>query len=639
MPRLIDNINNPDDLKRLSPEELPLLADELRDEILRTTAITGGHVASSLGTVELTLALHYVFDAPRDQIVWDVGHQAYAHKLLTGRRGVFPTLRQEGGISGFLRRDESVYDPFGAGHASTSISAALGMIEAMRHQGRNGRVVAVIGDGGLTGGMAYEALNHAGHLKRNLIVVLNDNEMSIHPNVGALSSFLSRKMTSGYINRFVAGVRDAIRSLPRIGEGAFHVAKRFKDALKNFLTPGYLFEGFGFTYVGPIDGHNLDELLEAFNNIKAMRNGPILLHVRTVKGKGYEPAEKAPVRFHGIGPFDRRSGEPKKSGDDRPAYTRVFADALIELARDDPRIVAITAAMPNGTGLDRFAEMYPDRFYDVGIAEQHAVGFAAGLAAQGLRPVVAVYSTFMQRAYDQVVHDVCLQKLPVVFAMDRAGLVGADGPTHHGSFDLSYMRHIPNMTIMAPSNEEELRRMMATALSMEGPAAVRYPRDVVLGIPVTSPIEPVEAGGAKLIRKGKDAVIVAAGVVVNDALSAAETLEREGLDVAVVDARFIKPLDKELILEWAERTGNVLVVEENVMAGGFGAAVAETLAGANMSGVRLRLLGIPDEFVPQGSLASLKSRLGLEPGGIRKGVLELVGVGSVRPRAVHEKKS
>ncbi len=639
MPRFIDKINNPEDLKRISPEELPMLADELRDEILRTTTATGGHVASSLGTVELTLALHYVFEAPRDQVIWDVGHQAYAHKLLTGRRGKFPTLRQEGGISGFPRREESIYDAFGAGHASTSISASLGMIEAMRHQGRNGRVIAVIGDGGLTGGMAYEALNHAGHLSRNLIVVLNDNEMSIHPNVGALSSFLSRKMTSGYINRFVAGVRDTIRGLPRIGEDAFHIAKRFKDALKNFLTPGYLFEGFGFTYVGPIDGHNMEELLEAFNNIKDMRDSPILLHVRTIKGKGYEPAEKAPVKFHGVGPYDRRSGEMKKSADNRPAYTQVFADAIIELARTDPRVVAVTAAMPNGTGLDKFAEMYPDRCYDVGIAEQHAVGFAAGLAAQGLKPVVAVYSTFLQRAYDQIVHDVCLQNLPVVFAMDRGGLVGADGPTHHGCFDLSYLRHIPNMTVMAPSDEEELRRMMATALSMGGPAAVRYPRDKALGIPVTSPIEPIDAGKGKLVREGEDAAIVAVGVTVNDALGAAENLAQEGLETAVINARFVKPLDSELILEWAKRTGKVLVVEENAVVGGFGAAVAEMLSEANVTGVSVKLLGIPDEFIPHGSLSSLKSRLGLEPEGIRKGILELMGISSIRPRVVQEKKN
>ncbi len=632
MSRLIEKIDTPEDIKRLSHEDLPILADEIRDEILRTVSRTGGHLASSFGTVELTVALHYIFDAPRDLIIWDVGHQAYSHKILTGRRETFPTLRQENGISGFPKREESPYDTFGTGHAGTSISASLGMAEALLHQGRRGRVIAIIGDGGLTDGMAYEAFNHAGHLRRNLIVVLNDNEMSIHPNVGALSSFLSRKMTAGPFNRFQAAVRDGIRSLPRIGEGAFHLAKRFKDAFKNFLSPGYLFEGFGFTYVGPIDGHRMDELLETFSNVKAMKNGPVLVHVRTTKGKGYEPAEKEPVKFHGVGPFNRRSGQTIARDDAKPTYTRVFSDALIELASSDRRILAITAAMPNGTGLDRFAERFPDRCYDVGIAEQHAVVFAAGLAAQGLRPVVAVYSTFLQRAYDQIIHDICLQKLPVVFAMDRAGVVGADGPTHHGNFDLSYLRHIPGITVMAPSNEEELRRLLATALELNGPSAIRYPRSKSLGIEVTSPIRSLEVGKAKLIRSGRDAVIMAVGVTVNNAVKAAEDLAGEDFNVAVMDIRFVKPPDRKMIIEWAERTGRVLVVEENTVMGGFGTAVLEILSEQGLTNVRTKLLGIPDRFISHGSTSSLHASIGLDSEGIRKGVLELMGISEIRPQ-------
>jgi len=635
VPRLIDKINTPEDIKRLPPEDLTILADEVRDEILRTVSRTGGHLASSLGTVELTVALHYIFDAPRDLIIWDVGHQSYAHKILTGRRESFATLRQEGGISGFTKRGESPYDSYGAGHASTSVSAALGMIEAFHCQGRQGRVIAVIGDGGLTGGMALEALNHAGHLHRNLIVILNDNEMSIHPNVGALSSFLSRKMAAGSVNRFMAAVRDGIRSLPRIGEGAFNIAKRFKDALKNFLSPGYLFEGLGFTYIGPIDGHAMDDLLETFRNIKAMKNGPVVLHVRTIKGKGYEPAEKEPVKFHGVGPFNRQTGEIPEKPDPRPSYTDVFSDALIELAQSDPRILAITAAMPNGTGLDKFMDRFPERCYDVGIAEQHAVGFAAGLAAQGMRPVVAVYSTFLQRAYDQILHDVCLQNLPVVFVMDRAGIVGADGPTHHGAFDISYMGHMPNMTIMAPCNEEELRRMLATALKINGPSAIRYPRGKAVGVQTTSPIEPLDVGKAELLREGRDLVILAVGAMVKDAVAASERMATEGISAAVINVRFVKPMDREMILEWSRRTGRALIVEENAAMGGFGTAVLQLLSDEGLTDVRAKVLGIPDKFIPHGKSESLRASIGLDADGIRKKALELMGVSELKARAAH----
>lgn len=626
MTRLIDSINSPSDLRRLSPADLTLVAEELRDEILRTVCLTGGHLASSLGTIELTVALHYVFNAPDDLFIWDVGHQAYAHKILTGRREQFSTLRQRGGISGFPKREESCYDCFGAGHASTSISAALGMAEALARKGEgHRRVIAVIGDGGLTGGMALEALNHTGHLSRDLVVVLNDNEMSISPNVGALSSFLSRKMTTGPITRATTAIRDSIRNLPQIGDDMFKVAKRFKDALKNFLSPGYLFEGLGFHYVGPINGHRIDELLETLNNVKKLREGPILVHVRTVKGKGYEPAEKEPVAFHGVGPFDRRTGRVLKDKIAKTSYTQVFADALTELAEADDHVVAITAAMPNGTGLDRFQAKFPDRCYDVGIAEQHAVGFAAGLATQGFRPVVAIYSTFLQRAYDQIVHDVCLQNLPVLFALDRAGIVGSDGPTHHGNLDLSYLRHIPNMVVMAPRDEEDLRRMLATGLAINGPSAVRYPRGNAEGVEVTSPIEPFEVGKGELIKTGNDIVLVAVGHSVNAACEAAEILSTQGVNAAVINARFIKPLDTELISRWAKSTGNVVTVEENVAIGGFGSAVLEMFEETGID-ARIRRVAIPDRFIEHGTSEELRADLGLDDHGIARTALDLLGI-------------
>lgn len=635
MTRLIESIHCPADLKKLSPSDLPLLADEIRDEILRTVCVCGGHLASSLGTVELTIAIHYVFNAPEDMIVWDVGHQAYAHKILTGRREMFPTLRQKDGISGFPKRAESPYDCFGAGHASTSISAALGIVEGLNRKGEgHRRVIAFIGDGGLTGGMALEALNHAGHLGRDLIVILNDNEMSIHPNVGAMSAFLSRKMTAGPITRTMAAAREAIKSLPTIGDEAFHVAKRFKDAFKNFLSPGYLFEGLGFEYVGPINGHRLDELIETLRNVQQLHEGPILLHARTIKGKGYEPAELDPVTFHGVGPFDRRTGKVNKKVGETPSFTRVFSDAMIELAEENEDVVAITAAMPNGTGLDRFMDKFPDRCYDVGIAEQHAVGFAAGLATQGLRPVVAIYSTFLQRAYDQIVHDVCLQNLPVMFALDRAGIVGADGPTHHGCNDISYLRHIPNLLVMAPSDEEDLRRMLATGLAFDGPSAVRYPRGNVIGVPVSSPIKPFEIGKGKLIRQGKDLVFVAIGNTVNVTLAAAEALKENGIvDAAVINARFIKPLDKDLICGWAMRTGKVITVEENVAAGGFGSAVLETFHEEGIE-AKTRCIAMPDRFIEQGSQGELRAMLGLDAENISRSAMEFMGIKNADKRSI-----
>lgn len=624
MSKLLENLNATADLKRFSMAELETLAGELREEIIDTVSRTGGHLASSLGVVELSIALHRVLDTPRDKVVWDVGHQAYAHKLLTGRLERFGTLRQLGGISGFPKRDESPHDCFDVGHSSTSISAALGMAAARDALGGQEKVVAVIGDGSLTSGLAFEGLNQAGHLKKDLVVVLNDNEMSISPNVGALSSFLSRKMTSDLFVRFKKETENLLGHVPRIGKDLLSLARRAEDSLKGFLTPGMLFEAFGFDYVGPIDGHNLDELIETLQNVSRL-DGPILVHVVTRKGKGYPPAEKNPSLFHGVGPFDRESGEVRGEKGGAASYTAVFGRTLAEMAEQDERIVAITAAMLEGTGLKAFAQRFPERFYDVGIAEQHAVTFAAGLACQGLRPTVAIYSTFLQRGYDNVLHDVCLQNLPVTFALDRGGLVGADGPTHHGVFDYSFLRHIPNLTFMVPRDELELRRAMATALEHEGPFAYRYPRGNGLGLPLDGPAETVPVGQGETLRAGDAGVIFAVGVSVQEALQAAQTLEEEeGLSLAVIDPRFLKPLDRNLLVGEARRTGMVVTVEENVLQGGFGSAILELLEEEGLSPQVLRI-GLPDAFVEQGSQAELRSRYGLDAAGIAGRIRAFLG--------------
>lgn len=617
-------------LKQLPAERLPEVADELRRVIIETVAKNGGHLASSLGVVELTVALHRVLDSPNDRIIWDVGHQAYAHKLLTGRYERFSTLRQLDGISGFPKPKESPHDSFGVGHSSTSISAALGMAAARDTLGGKEKIVAVIGDGSLTGGIAFEALNQAGHLKKNLIVILNDNEMSISPNVGALSSFFSRQMTSDFFVRMKRETENFLDSVPKIGKDLRRFAKKVEESVKGFLTPGMLFEAFNFDYVGPINGHKLDELVQTLENVQRM-DGPILVHVVTTKGKGFAPAEATPSIYHGVGPFDADSGAVKKSPGP-PSYTSVFGNTLVEMAEHDERIVAITAAMPEGTGLIPFAERFPERFFDVGIAEQHAVTFAAGMAARGLRPVVAVYSTFLQRAFDSVVHDVCLQNLPVTLAIDRCGLVGADGPTHHGAFDLSFLRPIPNLVCMVPRDEQELRRALATALGHNGPFAFRYPRGNGLGVDCSRVAEPLVIGEGEKLRDGSDAVVAAVGVAVETALAAAELLAEEGLSLSVLDARFVKPLDAKLLVSEAQRCGKVITVEENALMGGFGSAVLEIL---NDYGVLVPVcrFGLPDQFVEQGSQTQLRERLGLDSASLATTIREFISAGEVQSKA------
>ncbi len=612
---LLEQIQSPADLRKLRKEQLPALAEEIRRLIIETVAENGGHLSSNLGVIELTLALHRAFDTPSDRIVWDVGHQAYTHKLITGRKAKFCSLRQADGLSGFPKRDESEYDCFDVGHASTSISAALGMACARDAAGGKEKVVAVIGDGSLTGGLAFEGLNQAGHLKKDFILILNDNEMSISPNVGAVSSFLSRKMTSDLFIKFKKETENFLTHLPGFGRDLLSLAKRAEDSLKGFLTPGMLFEAFGFDYVGPIDGHNLEELEETLRNVSKL-NGPVLVHVLTRKGKGFAAAEADPATFHGVGPFDAQTGVVHKKADAAPSYTSIFGKTLVKMAEEDKRLVAITAAMLEGTGLKAFAERFPERFFDVGIAEQHAVTFAAGLACQGMRPVVAIYSTFLQRAYDNVLHDVCLQNLPVTFAMDRGGLVGADGPTHHGVFDYSYLRHIPNLVFMVPRDEVALQRTMATALQHDGPFAYRYPRGESEGLPQPTEIIPAPIGHGEKLRDGKDGVIFAIGTMVGEALQAAENLAGEGLELAVVDAVFLKPLDRELLLEEARRTGRVITAEENVLQGGFGSAVLELFEQEQVDSVRTLCIGLPDEFVEQGTQQQLRQRHGIDAAGM-----------------------
>lgn len=615
MHKLLDTINNPADLKNIPRQELPELVAEIRRFLIETVAQTGGHLASNLGAVELSVALHYCFDSPADKLIWDVGHQAYTHKILTGRRDSFHTQRQYQGISGFPKRSESPHDAFGAGHSSTSISAGLGMAAAQDLKESGNRVIAVIGDGSLTGGMAYEALNQAGHLKKNLIVVLNDNEMSIAKNVGAFSSFVSRKMTGSDFRKLKKEMQGLLESIPAIGKDILHFARRAENSLKGFLTPGMLFEALGFDYVGPIPGHDLPQLLEVFENVKGIE-GPVLVHVMTTKGKGYQPAEENPDVFHGVGPFDVATGKTTGGKPGATSYTGVFGAALLKLAEEDEKIIAITAAMPDGTGLTPFARRFPERFFDVGIAEQHGLTFAAGLAAAGFRPVAAIYSTFLQRAYDQIFHDVCLQKLPVTMALDRAGLVGDDGPTHHGTFDLSYLRHLPEMTLMAPKDENELQHMLKTAVYAGRPVALRYPRGAGYGIPLDQELQALEIGRGELLTEGDDLAIVAIGSTVYPALEAAKLLEAKGIRATVVNARFVKPLDRELILNAAMRTGCIITVEENALQGGFGSAVLELLADEGMTAVRVKRIGIPDRYIEQGPQPQLRANLGLDGAGI-----------------------
>jgi 1-deoxy-D-xylulose-5-phosphate synthase len=624
--RVLDGIDSPADLRRLERNDLSRLAEEIREEIISTCSQVGGHVAPSLGVVELTLALHYVFDTPRDKLIWDVGHQTYAHKLITGRRKQFKTLRQEGGISGFPKREESIYDTFGSGHSGTSISVALGMAEARDLRGDDHKVVAIIGDGGLTAGMAFEALNCAGEQKRDLIVVVNDNEMSISKSVGAISAYLNRIMTGHRVNRFRDDIKRFLQEIPGIGSSVLKFVKQSEESLKGLLVPGILFEELGFQYFGPLEGHHLDHLIETFRNIRKLK-GPILIHVLTKKGKGYPPAEQNPDIYHGVGRFERATGRIYTNSSP-PTYTEIFGRTLVELAGKDERVVAITAAMPLGTGLTEFAERFPKRFYDIGIAEQHGVTFAAGLALEGLRPVVAIYSTFLQRAYDQIVQDVCLQRVPVVFAMDRGGIVGEDGPTHQGLFDFSYLRHIPGMILMAPKDENELRRILATAIQYEdGPIAFRYPRGSGYGVPLDKKIKPLEIGRGEVLREGTDVLILAIGSTVYPALQAATLLEAEGIGVTVVNSRFVVPLDEELIDDLARRHRVLMTVEENVVTGGFGSAVLEFLHTKSYSPPRVRCLGIPARFVEHSPQAVLRRKYRLDPEGIAQEVRSVLNHG------------
>jgi len=615
MDKLLDTIGSPADLKKLSPEELVALAAEIRQFILETVSVTGGHLASNLGCVELTLALHYCFNSPEDRIVWDVGHQAYTHKIITGRKEKFHTQRRYQGISGFPKRSESPHDPFGAGHSSTSISAVLGMAVGSDLQGTDNRAIAVIGDGSMTAGMAFEALNQAGHLRKNLVVVLNDNEMSISKNVGAFSSFVSRKLTGSYYRELKKEMQGLLENIPAIGGNILKFARRAENSLKGFLTPGALFEALGFEYIGPIPGHDLPQLIDVLRNVRTLE-GPVLVHVMTTKGKGYPPAEDNPAQFHGVGPFDIATGKVSGVKGGAKSYTAIFGDTLVRLAEEDEKIIAITAAMPDGTGLTPFARAFPSRFFDVGIAEQHAVTFAAGLAAEGFRPVAAIYSSFTQRAYDQVFHDVCLQQLPVTLALDRAGLVGDDGPTHHGVFDLSYLRHLPAMTLMAPKDENELQHMLRTAIYADHPIALRYPRGNGYGIPMDQEPALLSIGRGEVLAEGNDVSLIAIGSTVYPALEAAKLLGEKGIKAAVINARFVKPLDRELILGWGRRTGHLVTVEENALMGGFGSAILELLEEERGMGVNVRRIGIPDRFIEQGSQDQLRKDLGLDAAGI-----------------------
>ncbi len=616
----LEKINTLKDLRDMDPAEMNQLAGEIRQYLTEVVSRTGGHLASNLGVVELTIALHYVFNTPEDKIIWDVGHQCYTHKILTERRNRFETLRQDGGISGFPSRKESPYDVFDTGHASNSISIAVGLSEATKKSHNNSKIIAVIGDGSLTGGMAFEALNHAGHLKSGIIVVLNDNEMSISKNIGALSAHLNKIMTGEFVSNIREEIKGRIKNLPGFGNRVYKAARHLEEVIKGLITPGMLFETLGFTYVGPVDGHNLNHLLDNLKNIRRLK-GPVLIHVITKKGRGYNHAEDNPARFHGISTFEVTTGMCKASA---CTYTDVFGDTIIELARKDEKIVAITAAMGLGTGLDRFSSLFPDRFYDIGIAEQHGITFAAALALGGYRPFVAIYSTFLQRAYDQIILDVCLQNLPVVFAVDRSGIVGQDGPTHHGVFDISYFRHIPNVTVMSPKDENELRHMLYTAYLLQKPAVVRYPRGETQGVIMDETFKEIPLGRWERLKEGKDIAVIACGNTVWPARSAATELESHGIHCCVVNGRFIKPMDGEMLVALASEVPRVLTVEENVLAGGFGSAVMEFFSEEGIT-IPVKRLGIPDIFLPHGSQYNLRKSIGIDKEGIKRFIQKWLG--------------
>jgi len=617
MAKILSNIKNPNDLKKLTIKDLTVLAEEIRREIIDTVAQNGGHLASNLGVVELTLALYYVLDLDKDKVFWDVGHQIYPHKLLTGRKEAFKTLRQYRGISGFPKKGESPYDLVTTGHSSTALSTALGIAAARDLLKTKEKVVAVIGDASLMAGMAFEGLNHIGHLQKNLIVILNDNEMGIAKSVGALSNYLNRIITTPMYNRFKKDVEFLLKKVPAIGGKMLKIAKRVEESLKSLLVPGILFEELGFRYIGPIDGHNLPTLIDTVKNLTKINGKPTLVHVLTKKGKGYKFAEQKPWKFHSTPPFNVDTGE-KSPSPDKSTYTKIFSETLADLARSSKNIVAITAGMPYGTGLDKFATEFPERFFDTGISEQHALGFAAGLSLKGFRPVVAIYSTFLQRAYDQIFHELCLQEAPVILAVDRAGIVGQDGPTHHGLFDFAYLSSLPNMVVSAPKDGEELRSLLKTALSLKRPMSLRYPRDFCPDENLSAEIKAVPLGKGEILKNGKDGLIIAIGSMVYPALKAGKSLSREGIEIEVINARFVKPLDESLIIEAIARNKKVLVVEEHSLIGGLGSAILKLLAERKAEDVKVSQLAIPDKFIEAGRRGELLELYGLSAEGIVK---------------------
>ncbi|MGD8191535.1 1-deoxy-D-xylulose-5-phosphate synthase [Brevibacillus ginsengisoli] len=610
---LLPNINSPEELKKLTIPQLNQLAAEIREFLVNNLAETGGHLAPNLGVVELTLALHYFFESPKDKLIWDVGHQAYVHKILTGRRDMFPTLRQYKGLCGFPKMSESEHDVWETGHSSTSLSAAMGMAAARDLKKEKYNVVGIIGDGALTGGMAFEALNHIGHEKKNVIVILNDNEMSIAPNVGAMHNYLGKLRSTPNYRRAKDELEHILKSIPAVGGKLAYFAERLKDSMKYMLVSGVLFEEFGFTYIGPIDGHNIDLVINSLRTATQTK-GPVLIHVITKKGKGYAPAEADSTKWHGIGTYKIESGEEIKSKSKAPAYTSVFAQTMIKLTQEDPRVCAVTPAMPAGSGLLKYGEVFPDRLFDVGIAEQHACTFCAGLATQGIKPVYAVYSTFLQRAYDQLIHDVARQKLNVVFAVDRAGLVGADGETHQGVYDIAFMRAIPNMVIMAPKDENEMQHMMKTAIAYDnGPIAYRYPRGNGTGVKMDETLQVLPIGKAEVVKQGKGVAILSFGHIFDLAEQAVEMVAREGIQPMLVNARFCKPLDEELLLKLAQEGYHIITVEEGSISGGFGSAVLEFYSEHGFSETIVEMVGIPDYFVEHGSVKEQRQEVGLTP--------------------------
>lgn len=612
MQKLLDKIDSPADLRRMNPAELPALAIEMRDLITGTVSKNGGHLASSLGSVELAIAVHYAFDTPSDMVLWDVGHQAYGHKIITGRKKMFPTLRQLGGLSGFPNKDESPEsDIFTTGHSSTSISTAMGLVTARDLEGRHNKVIAVVGDAALAGGMSFEALNHAGHANKDIIIILNDNELSISQSVGALSRYLNRIIATPAYNKIRKDIEKVVKRIPRFGFRAYRAARKLEEGLKNLLIPGMIFEELGFRYFGPIDGHNITQLVKTFKNLKDL-NEPILIHVVTKKGKGYKHAEENPSSFHGTGPFDIATGKKCASQASGATFTEAFGEEMVRLAALDPKIVGITAAMLDGTGLNNFARIFPERFFDVGIAEEHAVAFSAGLARAGFKPVVAVYSTFMQRGYDQIIHDVCLQNLPVVFCLDRAGLVGEDGPTHHGVFDIAYLRHIPNLKVLAPATPGRLKPMLEFALGVNGPVAIRYPRG---SASVKGQIEtaPIEDGKSEMLREGGDLAIISIGSMAETALKVSDLLAKKHVKAAVIDARFVKPIDKGLLFSIFNTTRRVVTIEDGVLNGGFGSAVLETIEDTGLKDIKVKRFGLPDKFIEHGKREELFAKYNLTP--------------------------